>query len=69
MHVSKMSELEGVVDFYPQIDLISGGQSIGCIDKSFEGDIQEISGYLCAKYQRNQRGRRFLPPYSYLVGL
>ena len=53
----KKSELEGAVDFYPQNYLVSGGQSMGCIDKSFEGDIQEVNGYLCAKNQRNRRGR------------
>ena len=35
-----MSELEGVVDFYPQIHLVSGGQSMGCIDKSFEATFR-----------------------------
>ena len=38
-----MSGIKGVVDFYPQINLVSRGQSIGCIAKSFKGDVQEAN--------------------------
>ena len=56
-----MSELEGVVDFYPQIYLVSGGRYMGCIDKSFKRDIREVNGYPYAKNKRNRWGRRFYP--------
>ena len=58
--VQNLGEIEGVVVFHLDIYLASIGQSMGCIAKSFKGDDEGIMCYLCAKFGRNRRGRRFL---------
>ena len=57
--VQNLDEIEGVIVFNLDIYLASIAKSMGCIAKSFNGDGEGIMCYLCAKFGRNRRGRRF----------
>ena len=47
--MKNLGEIEGVVVFHPDIYFTSIGQSMGSIAKSFKGDGEGITCYLCAK--------------------